>query len=88
MAKIIPIRALLRAICMASPWEEARKEMVESDSKPIDRTVSNIIKVKETTKANPRCLKAKGLLGICCLRETPKKAIGLDRPACFSFGED
>jgi hypothetical protein len=28
------------------------------------------------------------LLGICFLREAPERAIGSDRPACHSLGED
>lgn len=45
------------------PWDDALSEMLESVSKPTAITVSKIIRLKATTKANPRWVKADGWLG-------------------------
>jgi hypothetical protein len=46
-------RALARACAIASPWLEARNEMLDIVSKPTAMIVNRIINESVTTKAKP-----------------------------------
>jgi len=54
MASMSATRALARAVAMASPWDEVRKLMLASESRPTAMTVSKIINERVTIKAKPR----------------------------------